>query len=102
MESAAAAPVATTGLGGGKRAMHGGTEEAMGSSELELHPTEELVAELVRRRTFLGVVVQSQEEYRGDDPDQERVYKVLFNANLDSGRVARLLETVAAGLERGR
>jgi hypothetical protein len=74
----------------------------MGPSDLELHTTDDLVAELVRRPTFFGVVVHSQEEYRGDDPDGERVFRVLFNSNLDAGRVARLLGTVAAGLERAR
>jgi hypothetical protein len=72
----------------------------MGRSGLELHPTEDLVAELVRRQTFLGVVIHSEEEHRGDDPDGERVFWVLFNSNLDAGRIARLLGTVAAGLER--
>lgn len=62
--------------------------------ELSFCTTQELIEELLRRRTFLGVVVHSEEELRGTWSD-DRTFKVRFNANLDAGQASRLLETVA-------
>jgi hypothetical protein len=39
----------------------------MQAGDLEIYATEELIAELMRRRTFLGVVVQSVDEHK--DPE---------------------------------
>jgi len=66
----------------------------MQPSELELFSTRELINELMRRRTFLGVVVHSEQELKGDWGD-ERTFKVHFNGNLDTAQAGRLLETVA-------
>jgi hypothetical protein len=67
--------------------------------ELELFTTSELVAELMRRKTFLGVVVQSATEMKnGWDPDQ--MFRVHFNSNLTREEAARLLDVVATTLDR--
>ena len=64
-------------------------------SELAFVTTKELIAELLSRRTFLGVVVHSEQEYRGNGWGEERMFQVSYNANLDSVQAARLLDTVA-------
>jgi hypothetical protein len=70
-------------------------------SDLNLYTTDELVAELVRRTTFLGVVVRSETEFKDQVWGPERVFKVHFNPkNLGSAQVGRLLDTVAEGIER--
>jgi hypothetical protein len=70
----------------------------MNPSELELYTTRELVDELMRRKTFLGVVVHSEEELKGEWSG-ERTFQVHFNHNLDAGQATRLLDTVADYME---
>ena len=67
----------------------------MEPSELTFFTTQELIAELMSRRTFLGVVVHSEEELKQDPWSEERTFKVHFNGNLDSGKASRLLDTVS-------
>jgi hypothetical protein len=74
---------------GSRKGMHGETD-------LELFSTRELIAELMRRRTFLGVVVHSEQELKERSWSDERVFKVHFNGNLDSFEAGRLLESVAS------
>jgi hypothetical protein len=62
---------------------------------LSFFTTQELIAELMRRQTFMGVVVHSTEEVRGQAWDSERTFKVHFNDNLDTLCASRLLDTVA-------
>jgi hypothetical protein len=64
-------------------------------SELAFFTTQELISELLSRQTFLGVVVHSEQEYRGGGWGQERMFQVSYNGNLDSVQAARLLDTVA-------
>jgi hypothetical protein len=72
----------------------------MEASDLELYTTTELIEELLRRPTFLGVVVHSEEEFKNGAWNGERIFKVRFNANMDAGQAHRLLETVASRLDR--
>jgi hypothetical protein len=65
-------------------------------SDLELASTRELIDELMRRRTFLGVIVHSEHELTQESWNDERVFKVHFNGNLDSTRAGKLLERVAS------
>lgn len=65
-------------------------------SDLELVSTRELIDELMRRRTFLGVVIHSETELKQPHWNDERVFKVHFNGNLDTPRASRLLERVAS------
>ena len=71
----------------------------MQPTELELVSTRELIAELMRRQTFLGVVIHSEEELRSPIWGEERMFKVHFNANLDTARAGRLLESVASYID---
>jgi hypothetical protein len=67
----------------------------MQSMELAFATTQELIEELMRRQTFYGVVVHSADEHKRETQCDERMFKVHFNQNLDSGRASRLLETVS-------
>jgi hypothetical protein len=72
----------------------------MPQSELAFCTTTELIEELVRRKTFLGVVVHAETEHRDHTWKGDKVFQVRFNANLDSGEACRLLEVVTAHLDR--
>lgn len=72
----------------------------MNPSDLEFFTTKELVGELMRRKTFLGIVVHSEEDYRGGAWLGERLFKVHFNSNLDSVQASRILETVAEFMDQ--
>lgn len=72
----------------------------MEPSDLEFFTTAELIQELMRRKTFLGVVVHSQEERKKDGWDKEQTFKVHFNANLDVLQTSRLLGAVAEYIDR--
>jgi hypothetical protein len=65
------------------------------ASELTFATNEELIAELMRRQTFLGVVVHSERDWKGDDWGDERNFRVHFNGNLEAEETSRLLSRVA-------
>ena len=67
----------------------------MESSELAFYTTQELIAELMRRQTFLGVVVNSQEEWKGGAWGDERTFEVHVNSNLETAQATRLLSRVS-------
>ena len=67
----------------------------MESSELAFYTTQELIAELMRRQTFLGVVINSQEEWKGSAWGDERTFEVHLNSNLDTSEASRLLSRVS-------
>ncbi len=67
-------------------------------SDLELHTTQELIEELMRRKTFLGVVVHSPQELKGTGWSGERVFSVHHNGNLQADEAGRLLDVVAEHL----
>ncbi len=71
----------------------------MDKSDLELFSTQELINELMRRKTFLGIVVHSQREFKENKWDGERTFKVHFNGNLKTAQATRLLETIAEYLD---
>lgn len=66
----------------------------MNPAPIELYTTTELIDELMRRKTFLGVVIHSEEELRGEWPG-EGTFQVHFNSNLDPGQASCLLDAVA-------
>jgi hypothetical protein len=72
----------------------------MQAGALELYTARELIDELMRRTTFLGVVVHSEEEFKNESWVGERIFKVHFNSNLDREQAARLLDAVTTYLER--
>jgi hypothetical protein len=72
----------------------------MHPSDLAFFTTKELVSELMRRKTFLGIVVHSEEELKTEAWTGERIFKVHFNANLDNEQACRILEAVSEYMER--
>jgi hypothetical protein len=52
------------------------------------------------RHTFLGVVVQSEQEHRTPDWQGEKQFKVHFNDNLSPPEAARLLGTVSEYMDQ--
>ena len=72
----------------------------MQAGDLEIYATEELIAELMRRRTFLGVVVQSVDEYKDPEWSGKGAFKVHYNSNLDAEQACRLLEAVTESMDR--
>lgn len=64
------------------------------SSDLTFVSTQELIAELLRRTSFLGVIVHSEEEHRGEWQG-DTMFNVRFNSNLTAEEASRLLDTVA-------
>lgn len=73
----------------------------MTPDDLELFSTQDLINELVRRQTFLGIVVHSEEEARRQDWPKERRFRVHFNGNLGHDEAARLLAVVSEHLVGG-
>jgi hypothetical protein len=72
----------------------------MQPSDLSFCTTAELIGELMRRTTFMGIVVHSEREHRGAEWGEARVFKVHFSGNLARGQAGRLLEVVAEHIER--
>ncbi len=72
----------------------------MDSDGLELLSTTELVEELLRRTTFQGVIVHSQDEAKSRDWSGERIFRVRHNSNLDTEEVGRLLDIVSQHIAR--
>jgi len=69
-------------------------------SELELYTTQELVAELMSRKTFLGIVVHAEQAFKEEQWAGEGIFKVHYNANLETAEAGRLLEVVAQHVDR--
>ncbi len=67
----------------------------MESSELSFFSTQELIAELTSRQTFLGVVLYSEAEWKGGAWGNQRTFKVHFNDNLTAEEASRLLSRVS-------
>jgi hypothetical protein len=72
----------------------------MQPTDLELYTTRELVNELMRRKTFLGIVVHSEEELKSKTWTGERIFKVHYNSNLDADQACRLLDAVVDYMDR--
>jgi hypothetical protein len=72
----------------------------MPPTDLDLCSTRELIEALVRRTTFLGIVVHSGQEHRGPWQHGERSFHVHYNANLDDSEARRLLAVVSEQLDR--
>ena len=71
----------------------------MQPSALDLCSTRELVDELMRRQTFLGVIVYGEQEHKGEWHG-ERMFKVRFTENLTSAEAGRLLERIAEYMDK--
>ncbi|HWE38108.1 MAG TPA: hypothetical protein VG406_16170 [Isosphaeraceae bacterium] len=73
----------------------------MEADDLELYSTQQLIHELMRRSTFLGVVVHADDEARGAWVG-EKTFRIHFNANLDAEQAGRLLGVVSEFIELDR
>ena len=71
----------------------------MTPGDLELYSTQELIDELVRRTTFLGVVVHAHQENRRTWEEGQRVFRVHYNSNLDNDEACRLLAIVSEQMD---
>src|SRR5262245_36792205 len=69
-------------------------------SELELCTSRELIEELMRRKTFLGIVIHAEEELKSPEWTGERVFTVHMNANFVRAEAGRLLEIIAEHTHR--
>jgi len=63
--------------------------------DLELHGTQELIDELLRRTTFQGVIVHAEDGVRHPHWQGERIFRVHFNSNLEHEEAHRLLSVVS-------
>jgi hypothetical protein len=72
----------------------------MQARDLELYATRELIDELMRRRTFLGVVIHAEQELKTREWTGERVFTVHVNGNLPLEEAGRLLDVIAAHVDR--
>jgi hypothetical protein len=70
----------------------------MSATDLSFCTSKELIDELMRRTTFLGVVVHAEEELRGEWKG-DRMFNVRFNANMDANQASRLLDVVAEHMD---
>jgi len=55
---------------------------------------------LMRRRTFLGVVIHSEQELKEPSWTGEKIFQLHVNSNLKIEEAGRLLEVVANYLDR--
>jgi hypothetical protein len=62
---------------------------------LDFVTTQELIAELIRRKTFLGVIVHSTDELRSERWRGERVFRVQHSESLDLDEAGRLLGVIS-------
>lgn len=72
----------------------------MEPSELELYTAQELITELMRRKTFFGVVVHSDQELKSGHWSGARLFKMHYSAHLEADEAGRLLGVVAEHVER--
>jgi len=71
----------------------------MQGSDLAFHTTEELVGELMNRKTFLGLVLHSEKDLKSAEWKGDMVFRLHLNANLQSREACRLLDKVVDYLE---
>lgn len=67
----------------------------MQPSDLAFFTSYELIEELMRRKTFLGVVVHADNELKQQGWPDEQNFKVKFNSNLSAEKVSRLFNKLA-------
>jgi hypothetical protein len=67
----------------------------MEPATLDFFTTNELIQELMRRKTFLGVIVQAEQELKSTDWAGTQVFKVHLNENMDSAQASRLFDAIS-------
>jgi len=69
-------------------------------NDLAFFTNQELIDELVGRQTFLGAVVQAEDEHRERNWRGDKYFKIHFNHHLNAAQVSRLFEVVADHMDR--
>lgn len=69
----------------------------MHSTDLAFYTSDDLIKELMRRKTFYGCVIHSAEDHK-QEHWEERTFRVHFNQNLGQAGAGRLLDRVAEHL----
>jgi len=72
----------------------------MESGDLTFCTTRELINELLSRKTFLGLVLHSEQELKTKHWSGEQVFRLHLNSNLNSDEASRLLDAVAAHIAK--
>ena len=72
----------------------------MQPTDLAFYTTKELISELVRRRTFLGLVVHAETEFKEKEWCGEKVFNVHLNSNLNTNQARRLLQQISEHMTR--
>ncbi|MFO0926297.1 MAG: hypothetical protein U0736_04555 [Gemmataceae bacterium] len=72
----------------------------MHSNELAFYTTRELIDELMRRQTFLGVVVHAEQEVKAASWSGDQVFQVHLNHHLEPAEAGRLLGAVAEHIDQ--
>jgi len=70
----------------------------MQDAGLAFFTVQELVNELLSRKTFLGLVLHSEEELKNDDWRGKQFFQLHLNENLTREEAGRLMDTVATYL----
>jgi hypothetical protein len=71
----------------------------MNESDLALTTTKDLIGELMRRTTFMGIVVHAEPEWKGGPWNDQQTFRVHFNSNLSTPEATRLLDAIARQLD---
>jgi hypothetical protein len=72
----------------------------MESDSLALFTVKDLVDELMRRRTFLGVILHSGHDCKNATWNGTHMFKVHYNSNLNAAEAAGLLSTVSEYIQQ--
>jgi len=70
----------------------------MDRSDLDFYTTKELIDELMRRKTFLGIIVHSKDELKEAQWHGERLFQVHLNSNMDTATARGILAAVTEHL----
>lgn len=68
-------------------------------TELELYSTEELIAELLSRTTFQGLILRRTGDFRGEWQDGPNHFQMSFN-NLEREEALRLMVVFPETIQR--
>lgn len=74
----------------------------MNVADLAFFTTSELIAELMARKTFLGLVLHAEKELRHRPWQGTQNFRLHFNGNLAADEVSNLLDVVLNHLEEHR
>jgi hypothetical protein len=69
------------------------------TTELGFFTCQQLIEELMRRKTFLGVVIRCDDDFKGQPWHNEKTFRVHFNSNLNAVEVSRLLDRVSTFID---